>query len=66
MSGRQYDLLSECVDIDNELSGHRHELGKMECHVSWLKRRIEKLEARKKELTEQLQAMDRGKKKKET
>lgn len=54
MSGRQYDLLSRLVEIDDKLSSHKHELGGQELHVTWLKRQIEKLEAERAELMKQL------------
>lgn len=54
MSGRQYDLLSRLVEIDDKLSSHKHELGGQELHVAWLKRQIEKLEAERAELMKQL------------
>ena len=57
MSGKQYDILSRCVEIDDKLSSYKHELGGQELHVSWLKRQIEKLEEEKAELMRKLSDM---------
>lgn len=54
MSGKQYDILSRLVEIDDKLSSHKHELGGQELHVNWLKRQIEKLEEEKAGLMKQL------------
>lgn len=59
MSGKQYDILSRCVEIDDKLQSYKHELGGQELHVDWLKRQIEKLEIERQELMRKLSEMDK-------